>query len=63
VRGSTRVESQNTDRNEQTYNLVVPDFHTYFVGQSGLLAQDLLIPRPTNKLVPGLSGTLPTTRP
>jgi hypothetical protein len=56
VTGSTRVESQNTDRNEETHNLVVPDFHTYFVGQSGLLAQDLLIPRPTNKVVPGLAA-------
>ena len=56
VTGSTRIESQTTDRNEQTYNLVVPDFHTYFVGRSGLLAQDLLIPRPTNRVVPGLAA-------
>ena len=56
VTGSTHIESQKTDRNEETYNLVVPDFHTYFVGQSGLLAQDLLIPRPTNKVVPGLAA-------
>lgn len=38
-----------------TYNLVVADFHTYFVGKSGILSHDVLPPKPTNKLVPGLS--------
>ena len=37
-----------------TYNLVVADFHTYFVGKAGILAQDLLIPRGTVAIVPGL---------
>jgi len=38
-----------------TYNLVVADFHTYFVGKSGMLVQDLLPPEPTNMIVPGLT--------
>jgi hypothetical protein len=56
VTGSAAVESRRTDRSEETYNLVVPDFHTYFVGRAGALVQDLLIPRPTNKTVPGLAA-------
>src|SRR5262249_15379228 len=46
VTGSEAIELQKTDRSEETYNLVVPDFHTYFVGRAGILVQDLLIPRP-----------------
>ena len=47
-----------TARKGQTgngYNLVVADFHTYFVGQTGVLCQDLLPPRRTNSVVPGLA--------
>jgi hypothetical protein len=54
VTGSERVESQSISGMEKTYNLVVSDFHTYFVGKTGILAQDLLMPSPTNKIVPGL---------
>ena len=39
----------------QTYNLVVADYHTYFVGKTGILSHDVLTPRGTNCLVPGLS--------
>lgn len=39
----------------ETYNLVVSGSHTYFVGESGLLVQDLLPPRPTDMVLPGLS--------
>ena len=52
--GMTRVSGVETAAEEKTYNLVVADFHTYFVGHSHILSHDVLPPRPTNKLVPGL---------
>ena len=39
----------------KTYNLVVEGFHTYFVGESGLLVQDVLPLTPTDMVLPGLS--------
>ena len=52
--GMTRVSHVESAAEEKTYNLVVADFHTYFVGRSHILSHDVLPPRPTNKLVPGL---------
>lgn len=40
----------------ESYNLVVDDFHTYFVGQHKLLAHDNTPRRPTRMIVPGLSA-------
>ena len=37
------------------FNLIVDDFHTYFVGFDGLLAHDNTPIRPAFALVPGLS--------
>jgi hypothetical protein len=54
VTGNTPVWSAKKGNTAQTYNLVVADFHTYFVGKTGVLCQDLLIPRGTNSVVPGL---------
>lgn len=55
-RGSQRItEVSTTPGTEPVYNLVVGDFHTYFVGESGVLVQDLFPPRPTNNIAPGLS--------
>lgn len=53
--GAVRVKSTEPAEAAPTYNLVVADFHTYFVGKSGILSHDVLPPKPTNKLVPGLS--------
>lgn len=52
--GMSRVSQIETAAEEKTYNLVVADFHTYFVGHSHILSHDVLPPRPTNRLVPGL---------
>ncbi len=41
----------------QVYNLVVKDFHTYFVGKCGLLVHDITYRQPTRTLVPGLHLT------
>jgi len=53
--GNTPVWSAKKGTTAETYNLVVADFHTYFVGKTGVLCQDLLIPKATNSVVPGLS--------
>jgi len=39
---------------QKTYNLVVADFHTYFVGNARIFTHDNTVRRPTNALVPGL---------
>ncbi len=54
VTGNTPVWSAKQVESAETYNLVVADFHTYFVGKTGVLCQDLLIPHGTNCVVPGL---------
>ncbi len=53
--GTTRITAVEIAEESSTYNLVVADFHTYFVGKSGILSHDVLPPKPTNKVVPGLS--------
>jgi hypothetical protein len=55
VTGNAPVWSAKKGSTGETYNLVVADFHTYFVGKTGVLCQDLLIPRSTNNVVPGLT--------
>ena len=39
----------------KTYNLVVEGFHTYFVGESKLLVQDVMPITPTDNVLPGFS--------
>lgn len=55
VTGNTLVASSRTGSSAATYNLVVADFHTYFVGKTGVLSQDVLLPKGTDKVVPGLA--------
>jgi len=38
----------------QTYNLVVADFNTYFVGPEKILVHDVTERKPTHNIVPGL---------
>ena len=53
--GTTHIAAVEAADEAATYNLVVADFHTYFVGKSGILSHDVLPPKPTNKVVPGLN--------
>ena len=55
VTGNAPIHSVATGPAAETYNLVIADFHDYFVGRSGFLVQDLPMPQPTNIIVPGLS--------
>jgi hypothetical protein len=54
VRGNASIAAVATGPTAETYNLVVADFHDYFVGRTGYLVQDLPLPQPTNAVVPGL---------
>lgn len=53
--GSAELTAVESGPVESTYNLVVEKFHTYFVGDNRLLAQDVVLPVPTNMVIPGLS--------
>lgn len=55
VHGALTVEErQELPQASQVYNLVVADFHTYFVGECGALVHDITYRRPTRAVVPGL---------
>jgi hypothetical protein len=54
ISGTATVESVSPAAEEETFNLVVSDFNTYFVGESGILVHDNVPRRPTRSVVPGL---------
>jgi hypothetical protein len=52
--GPGRVDALRPATDAETYNLVVADFNTYFVGTSGILAHDNTPRRPTQAVLPGV---------
>jgi hypothetical protein len=55
VAGSSELLAvENAERSEKAHNLVVADFHTYFVGEGRVLCHDNTPRNPTNSIVPGL---------
>jgi hypothetical protein len=53
--GTVQLSTTEDAEFEQTYNLVVAEFHTYFVGErSPVLSQDNTSPQKTDAVVPGL---------
>lgn len=52
--GPAYVSAVGAGSEAQTYNLVVADFSTYFVGDAKLLSHDNTVRTPTRALVPGL---------
>jgi hypothetical protein len=55
VTGASVARPVETHRFEPTYNLVVADFHSYFVGEAMVLSHDNTIRRHTSEPVPGFS--------
>lgn len=55
LRTATRVQAVEDAVDGEAYNLVVPDFATYFVGEQGLLVHDITPRAPTISAVPGIS--------
>ena len=39
---------------QDTYSLVIEDFHTYFIGREKILVHDAGVPQFTDHVVPGL---------
>jgi hypothetical protein len=56
VTGAARVQAAESASQEEAYNLVVADFNTYFVGESGVLVHDNTPRTPTRATVPGLAA-------
>ncbi len=54
VTGTVSVEAVEAGPTAETYNLVVADFHSYFVGRSKSLVHDVTPRRPTTTVVPGV---------
>jgi len=52
--GTVAVSDLGDGRVEPAHNLIVADFHTYFVGRSRILTHDITPSRPTTTVVPGL---------
>lgn len=53
--GAVRIEAIESAASETTFNLVVDDFATYFVGKSRVLGHDFTERSPSQVLVPGLA--------
>lgn len=53
--GFVSIKSVASDVKEQTYNLVVADFHTYFVGTNAILSHDNTLREAITTSVPGLA--------
>ena len=56
VTGTLRISTVKESRKEQTYNLIVADFNTYFVGEGQVLSHDNTVRETTNAIVPGLNA-------
>jgi len=52
--GAAPIRQIEEDELQQAYNLIVDGFHTYFVGEQGVLVHDNLLREPTTAVVPGL---------
>ena len=56
VTGTAELGAVERGEVAETYNLVVADFHTYFVGDAKILSHDNTIRQPVNEVVPGLAS-------
>jgi hypothetical protein len=54
--GATQVTSVKPGSVAETYNLVVADFSTYFIGRQKVLSHDFTMRQPARAVVPGLRG-------
>ena len=57
IRGGQVIGAIEPAATAKAYNLVVEDFGTYFVGDSGVLVHDNTYRKPTTALTPGLKRT------
>lgn len=57
VDGVVEVEGTTDAPAEAAYNLVVADFHSYFVASGNILVHDITFPKRAATIVPGLRRT------
>jgi hypothetical protein len=55
VTGGSQIRSIEPASDAEAYNLVVADFNTYFVGETGVLVHDNTPRRPAQVLLPGIA--------
>lgn len=55
VTGSSRIQSIESASDDEAYNLVVADFNTYFVGETGVLVHDNTPRRSVPVVIPGIA--------
>jgi hypothetical protein len=55
IHGPVRVDGVESGEEAEAFNLVVADFDTYFVGESGVLVHDNTPRQPTKATVPGVT--------
>jgi hypothetical protein len=51
--GPLSIDSIEPDVDQECHNLIVDEFHTFFVGKSRLLVHDKSCPQPTTARIPG----------
>ena len=54
--GPLPILSVESGAEAETFNLIVADFSTYFVGQQKILSHDFTMRKPTSAIVPGLKA-------
>ena len=55
LHGSTAVKETSPAGEAEAHNLIVADFHNYFVGETGILAHDNTVRKPATSILPGLA--------
>jgi hypothetical protein len=55
LNGATRIRALSSAGDAEAYNLVVAEYATYFVGDSGLLVHDNTPRQPTQAVLPGIA--------
>jgi hypothetical protein len=59
INGPTTLASREDAESVETFNLIVADFNTYFVGESGVLVHDITPRRASTGKLPGLIAAQP----
>ena len=55
LHGTVQISGLSPGREERTYNLIVADFNTYFIGDSRTLTHDNTTREPSNLVLPGMT--------
>ena len=53
VSGPVEIHSLEDDGEEKTYNLLIPEVHTYFTGEELIMSHDVTVAEPVDPVIPG----------